>query len=64
MNTDAAQVLLWLTKTEVARKPSTVAKYTDIPRERVDGALTLLVAIGKVKRNSDGTVEAVRASDG
>lgn len=58
MNVDAARILEWLRQEHVGRYPATIARRSGIPRERVDGALTLLIAVGMVRRESNGTVKA------
>lgn len=60
MNLDAALVLQYLRQEGVGRLPATIARRLDLPRERIDGALTLLIAVGKVERAPHGAVHAVR----
>jgi DNA-binding IclR family transcriptional regulator len=48
MNLDAAKVLRWLENQPVPRKPTTIAKYTGLPQQRVDSAIKLLGAVDKI----------------
>lgn len=48
MNSEAVLVLRWLHTQPVARKPTTIAKYTGLSQQVVDSAIKILGAGGKI----------------
>lgn len=57
MNLDAAFVFKYLEKEKVGRQPATIARKLSLSRQRVNGALVLLEAIGWVEKLPHGTVQ-------